>query len=137
MFQNVISKRLPSILGIYNKQMCTQVKLEKTINQITVLGRVGADPQKKGSDDHPMITFSLATHNNYKYDNGDFMQKTDWHKICVFKPLLRDTVLNFLKRGQRVMVMGKISYSEYKDQEGLTRNGTAIIADEIIFFQKS
>jgi len=40
------------------------------INDITLLGRVGADPQKRGSDTHPVITFSLATHTNYKYESG-------------------------------------------------------------------
>ncbi|XP_078041543.1 mitochondrial single stranded DNA-binding protein isoform X4 [Augochlora pura] len=115
MFRNVISKRLSSIIEVHNKQMCTQVKLEKTINQITLLGRIGGDPQRK----------------------GDFVQKTDWHKVCVFKPLLRETVMNYMKRGQRVLVMGKISYTEYKDSEGQTKNGTAVLADDVVFFQKS
>ncbi|XP_078041541.1 mitochondrial single stranded DNA-binding protein isoform X2 [Augochlora pura] len=130
MFRNVISKRLSSIIEVHNKQMCTQVKLEKTINQITLLGRIGGDPQRKGNTEHPMVTFSLATHR-------DFVQKTDWHKVCVFKPLLRETVMNYMKRGQRVLVMGKISYTEYKDSEGQTKNGTAVLADDVVFFQKS
>lgn len=36
------------------------------INTVTLLGRVGADPQKRGSEEHPVVTFSVATHNNYK-----------------------------------------------------------------------
>ncbi|XP_076299013.1 mitochondrial single stranded DNA-binding protein isoform X2 [Lasioglossum baleicum] len=135
MFRNVMSKTMQSILGINCKQMCTDVKLEKTINQITLLGRVGNDPQKKGNDEHPLVTFSLATHSNYKYGNGDFVQRTDWHKVCVFKPMLRETVTNYLKRGQRILVMGKISYGEFKDSEGQTKYSTAVIADEIVFFQ--
>lgn len=66
---------------------------------------------------------------------GDFMQRTDWHRICVFKPSLRDIVMSYLKKGQRVMVTGKISYGEFKDEEGQTKSSTAIIADEVIFFQ--
>ncbi|XP_012137522.1 mitochondrial single stranded DNA-binding protein isoform X2 [Megachile rotundata] len=118
--------------------MCTatdNVKLEKTINQVTLLGRVGIDPQKRGNQEHPVVVFSLATHNNYKYPNGDFMQKTEWHKVCVFKPNLRDAVFNYLKKGQRVLVSGKISYGEFKDEEGITKPSTAVIADEVIFFQ--
>ncbi|XP_076652747.1 mitochondrial single stranded DNA-binding protein isoform X2 [Halictus rubicundus] len=139
MFRNVISKKVQGILGVNCKQMCTEVKLEKTINQITLLGRVGNDPQKKGNDEHPLVTFSLATHSNYKYDSnniaGDFMQKTDWHKVCVFKPMLRETVTNYLKRGQRILVMGRISYGEFKDSDGQAKYSTAVIADEIVFFQ--
>lgn len=66
---------------------------------------------------------------------GDFMQRTDWHKICVFKPNLRDIVYKHLKKGKRTMITGRISYSEFKGADGNTSFSTSIIADEIIFFQ--
>ena len=65
---------------------------------------------------------------------GQFMQRTDWHRICVFKPSLRESVYNFMKKGQRVMVNGRLSYGEVKDDDGNARSTTAIIADEVIFF---
>lgn len=43
------------------------------MNNVTLLGRVGADPQKRGSDERPVVTFSLATHTNYKYETGMFI----------------------------------------------------------------
>ncbi|XP_034191777.1 mitochondrial single stranded DNA-binding protein [Osmia lignaria lignaria] len=138
MFRRVIPRIMQSISAPKSVQMCTiveNVRLEKTINQVTLLGRVGAEPQKRGNQEHPVIIFSLATHSNYKYTNGDFMQKTEWHKICVFKPNLRETVLNYLKKGQRVLVAGKISYGEFKDEEGNPKPSTAVIADDVIFFQ--
>jgi single-strand DNA-binding protein len=110
-------------------------KMEKTINTVSLLGRVGAEPQKRGSDEHPVVTFSLATHNNYKYENGDWAQRTDWHRVVVFKPALREAVSNYLKKGQRAMVQGKITYGEIQDAEGKTRLSTSIIADDVIFFQ--
>lgn len=39
------------------------------INKVTLLGRVGADPQKRGSEEHPVVVFSLATHQNYINNN--------------------------------------------------------------------
>lgn len=138
MFRKVTTKLGQSISTPKNIQLCTtasdNVKLEKTINQVTLLGRVGVDPQRRGNQEHPVVVFSLATHNNYKYPNGDFVQKTEWHRICVFKPNLRDNVFSYLKKGQRVLVSGKISYGEFKDEEGITKPSTAVIADEIIFF---
>lgn len=68
---------------------------------------------------------------------GDFMQRTDWHRICVFKPHLRESVSTYLKKGQRVLVVGKISYGEFKDEQGITKPSTAVIADDVIFFQSS
>ncbi|KAL0112835.1 hypothetical protein PUN28_012242 [Cardiocondyla obscurior] len=109
--------------------------LEKCVNYVTLLGRVGVDPQKRGNLEHPVVIFSLATHTNYKYETGEFMQKTDWHKICVFKPNLRNTVYKYLKKGQRAMISGRISYSEFKDGDGNNVPSTSIIAEDVIFFQ--
>lgn len=106
---------------------------EKTINQVTILGRVGHDPLKKGTDEHPAIVFSVATHNNYRYESGEFIEKTDWHRVVVFRPSLRDLVFSYLKKGQRVYISGKISYGSVTEGT-VTRPTTSIIADDVIFF---
>ncbi|XP_013185627.1 single-stranded DNA-binding protein, mitochondrial [Amyelois transitella] len=110
-------------------------KTEKTINQVTLLGRVGADPQKRGSEEHPVVNFPLATHFSYKYESGDILQRTDWHRVSIFKPGLRDTVYKYLKKGQRVYVTGKLSYGEVKLDDGQVRTASTVVADDIIFFQ--
>ncbi|KAM7359214.1 mitochondrial single stranded DNA-binding protein [Cochliomyia hominivorax] len=112
-------------------------RTEKTINTVTLLGRVGADPQLRGNAQHPVVTFSLATHTNYKYENGDWAQRTEWHRVVVFKPNLRETVMEFLKKGQRAMVQGKITYGEITDQQGNQKPSTSILADDVIFFRES
>ncbi|XP_053970880.1 single-stranded DNA-binding protein, mitochondrial [Hylaeus volcanicus] len=138
MFRRVLPKIIQSMSEVQNMRMCTnmkETKIEKTMNHITLLGRVGNDPQTRGSTDHPVVIFSVATHTNYKYLNGDFIQRTEWHRICVFKPQLRDTVSKYLRKGQRVLVTGKVSYGEFKDEEGQTKPSTAVIADDVVFFQ--
>ena len=105
------------------------------INSVQLLGRVGADPQLKGNTEHPMVVFSLATHTNYRYESGEFMQRTEWHRVICFKPGLRDSILNYLKKGQRVHVTGKITYGEIKDEQGQSKTTTAVQADDVIFFQ--
>ena len=118
------------------------------------MGRVGVDPQKRGSEEHPVVTFSMATHSNYKYvenvllspvshssqtpksfrfESGDWQQRTDWHRIVVFKPALRDSVMQYLRKGQRTVVQGRINYGEITDKDGVQRMTTSIIADDVIF----
>ena len=63
------------------------------------------------------------------------MQRTDWHRICVFEPNLCEIVFTYLKKGQRVLVEGKITYGEFKDEEGTTKTSSSVIADDVIFFQ--
>lgn len=139
MFRKVIPHVLktPAILNNvrFSNNFAETTKMEKTVNQVTLLGRVGAEPQKRGNANHPVVIFSLATHTNYKYETGDIMQKTEWHRVCVFKPSLRDNVSSYLKKGQRVMISGRLSYGEFKDEEGNTKPSTAVIADDVIYFQ--
>lgn len=134
----------------------------QAVNQITLMGRVGGDPQKRGSSEHPVVVFSMATHSNYNYQSGKcknntfsltsfqlllsdndelniitytggILQKTDWHRICVFKPYLREVVYKYMHKGQRVYVTGRLSYGEVKDESGNPHTTTSVIADDVIF----
>lgn len=107
------------------------------MNQVTLLGRVGADPEKRGTEKHPVVTFSIATHTNYQ-KGENLMQQTDWHRIAVFKPYLREAVYRYLTKGQRVMVQGRLGYLERRDPENnsLVMKTASIVADEVIFFNK-
>ncbi|KAL6256058.1 hypothetical protein P5V15_013294 [Pogonomyrmex californicus] len=137
----MVTSQARSLVGCLNsvrffsQEVNETTNIEKTINQVTLLGRIGADPQRRGTSEHPVVIFSIATHTNYKHGTADFMQRTDWHRVCVFNPNLRETVSQYLKKGQRVMINGRISYSEYKDPSGNLVSSTSIIADDVIFFQ--
>ncbi|ODN01411.1 Single-stranded DNA-binding protein, mitochondrial [Orchesella cincta] len=121
-----------------NQQLhASQGRMEKTVNHVNLMGRVGGDPQKRGTQEHPVVVFSVATHSNYNYQTGGVLQKTDWHRICVFKPYLRDSVYKYLNKGQRVYVTGRISYGEIKDESGASHTTTSIIADDVIFISST
>ena len=102
---------------------------ERCVNRVTLIGRVGADAQLKGTVEHPVVTFSLATNSG-----GN---KTEWHKISVFKPGLRPVAEQYVKSGSRVMVEGKISYGHIVDAQGGAVPIASIIADDIIFLTKA
>jgi len=127
-----------SLIGrwLTTKPLPAMNRVEKTMNNVTLLGRVGGDPQKRGTQEHPVVVFSLATHSNYQYDSGDLLQKTDWHRICIFKPFLRESVFRYVTKGQRVLVMGRVTYGEVKDEDGKSHVACSIIADDVIFFNK-
>lgn len=66
---------------------------------------------------------------------GEIAQKTEWHRICIFKPHLRESVFKYAEKGQRVLVEGRIIYGEIKDTDGNARATTSIVADEVIYFR--
>lgn len=100
---------------------------EKTLNKVSLLGRAGGDAQLKGTEEHPVAIFSLATNSN---------QKTEWHKISVFRPGLRETVTEYVKTGSRLLIEGKISYGHIIDRTGASVPTTSIIADDVVFLTK-
>ena len=79
---------------------------EKSINSVTLLGRVGMDPQLRGSEEKPITTFSLATNSTWRNvqmraGEPEWSTKTEWHNVVVFKPGLRESVFNNMSKGQR------------------------------------
>ncbi|XP_062338923.1 single-stranded DNA-binding protein, mitochondrial [Osmerus eperlanus] len=114
--------------------------LERSINRVQLLGRVGQDPVMRQVDGrNPVTIFSMATNEMWRSGEGettptgDVSQKTTWHRVSVFKPGLRDVAYQYVKKGSRVLVEGKLDYGEYVDKNSVRRQATTIIADNIIF----
>lgn len=102
--------------------------VERSLNRVTLIGRAGADAQLKGTLEHPVVIFNVATNTG---------QKTEWHRISVFKPGLRGVAENYVKSGSRLMVEGKLSYGHLIDAQGHATPTTSIIAEDIIFLSKT
>ncbi|KAK2102413.1 Single-stranded DNA-binding protein, mitochondrial [Saguinus oedipus] len=64
---------------------------------------------------------------------SDVSQKTTWHRISVFRPGLRDVAYQYVRKGFRIYVEGKIDYGGYMDKNNVRRQATTIIADNITF----
>ncbi|XP_003220904.1 single-stranded DNA-binding protein, mitochondrial [Anolis sagrei] len=118
----------------------TPLVLERSLNRIQLLGRVGQDPvMRQAEGKNPVTIFSLATNEMWRsgesevFQGGDISQKTTWHRISVFRPGLRDVAYQYVKKGARIFVEGKIDYGEYMDKNNVRRQATTIIADNIIF----
>lgn len=101
------------------------------LNQVTILGRVGSDPSTKGSEDRPVVTFAVATNANIKAAGGDTRTITEWHRICCFQPNLRESASNYMQKGTRVLVTGRLSYGQIVDGNGSVHQTTSIIAGKI------
>lgn len=110
------------MIGI--RQFIRRIGTERSLNRVTLIGRVGNDAQLKGTLEHPVVIFNVATSGN---------QKTEWHRISVFKPGLRQLAESYVKSGSRLMVEGKLSYGHIIDGQGMAVPTTSIIAEDIIF----
>ncbi|KAK3766184.1 hypothetical protein RRG08_025184 [Elysia crispata] len=109
---------------------------ERGMNRVTLIGRVGREPDHRGSEEHPCVVFPLATNLSFKKANGELMTKTDWHRICVFKPGLRDNVGSRIGRGDRVFVEGSISYTRFVDEDNKNNVLTSIVAEDLMILAR-
>lgn len=99
------------------------------MNQVTLIGNVGKDAEfRQFNDGGCAAQFSLATtERGYKLQNGtEVPDHTDWHYIRV-QGKLAEIARDFIKKGMKLAVIGKIRYREYEHQ-GQKRIATEILA---------
>ncbi len=91
--------------------------MSKSVNKIFILGHAGSDPEamvtKNGKS---MSSFSVATNEMYKNDKGVYEENTLWHKVKFFGTVA-DIANQYVKKGSRVFVEGKIDYNKFEPKE--------------------
>ena len=97
------------------------------MNRATLLGHAGRDPEirdlNKGGK---AAVFTLATTEKWKDGDGNPAEATEWHRVVVYGPVVK-AVEAMLKKGDRVMVEGRIATRGFTDREGNDRAVTEIV----------
>lgn len=101
------------------------------INKAILVGNVGGDPEVRTlENDTKVATFSLATSESYKDRNGQRQERTAWHRIVAWRQLA-GIIEQYVHKGSKLYIEGRITYRQYKDKDGNDRNITEIVADEM------
>ncbi|HEX2968996.1 MAG TPA: single-stranded DNA-binding protein [Bacteroidales bacterium] len=104
-------------------------------NRVTLIGNLGQDPEIKTTESGKKVThFTLATSDGFKNAEGQKVTETTWHN-CVAWNGLAETVTKFLKKGREVAVEGRIAYRTYEDKNGVTKNSTEIILNDLVLLR--
>jgi len=102
-----------------------------TINKVILIGRLGAEPEVRyAPSGNPVANFSVATNRSYKDKDGNMVEETEWHRITAWMRLA-EFAKQYLHKGMRVYVEGRLHYRQWQDQNGIQRTTTDIIANEI------
>lgn len=97
------------------------------VNRVTLVGRVGQDPEHKGTGDG-FVTFSLATSQRWRDSgSGESREKTEWHNIVVFNKNAAKYARDYIRKGDEVYVEGRIESREYDGQNGERRKVYEIV----------
>ena len=98
-----------------------------TVNRATLVGHVGRDPEIRVlPNGGRAATFSLATAEKWTDREGRPAEATEWHRVVVYGASV-EIVDTMLRKGDPVMVEGRIATRKYSDREGAERSITEIV----------
>jgi len=96
------------------------------MNNITVAGNIGRDPELKYTPANlAILKFSVA--DTYGKDDN---KKTSWHDIVVFGDQA-ETVAEKISKGVRVVIVGRLQIEAYEKKDGTKGKRVEIVADEV------
>ncbi|MEW5737196.1 MAG: single-stranded DNA-binding protein [Thermodesulfobacteriota bacterium] len=97
-----------------------------SVNKAILIGRLGKDPEARVTTSGvSVVNFTMATSERVKGE-----EKTEWHRIVAFGKLA-DICNQYLTKGKLVYIEGRIQTREWEDKEGIKRQTTEIVANEM------
>lgn len=101
------------------------------INKAILIGNLGSDPEVKYTQSGTAVaTFRVATTERWKGQDGQMQESTEWHRIVAWKRLA-EICGEYLLKGSRVYIEGKIQTRKWQDQNGVDKYTTEIVAREM------
>lgn len=102
--------------------------MAKSINQVVLMGRLVRDPEQRTTTTGKTIaSFSIAVDRGGQDDTADFFNVTAWEK-------LGDLVIQYLAKGRRVLVQGRLRQDSWDDKEtGKKQSRIEVVATDVTF----
>ena len=104
-----------------------------SLNKVTLIGRLGSDPEMKYTKDNTaFVNMSIATSNKFKGKDGEWNEKTEWHRIVVWGKQA-ENCSNYLHKGSNVCVEGSLETRSWDTESGEKKYMTQVKAFSVIF----
>jgi len=105
--------------------------MSRSLNKVMLIGNVGSEPEIRATSGGARVAkLSLATNRSWSDRSGQQQEKTEWHRLTFFGRLV-DIVEQWVKKGDRLYVEGRVEYSQ-TEGEGGTRYWTDIVVNEMV-----
>ncbi|AKH21394.1 single-stranded DNA-binding protein [Sedimenticola thiotaurini] len=102
------------------------------VNKVILVGNVGKDPDVRYMPNgNAVANVTLATSESWKdKTSGETQERTEWHRVVFFRRLA-EIVGEYVKKGSKLYIEGKLQTRKWQDQSGQDRYTTEIVADEM------
>jgi single-strand DNA-binding protein len=106
--------------------------MARGLNKVMLIGNLGGDPDVRSSAGGMTIAkFSLATSSSRKdQQTGNWIEETEWHRVALFGRLA-EVAQQYLRKGSKVYIEGRIKTNKWQDQDGNDRYTTEVIGNEM------
>lgn len=103
------------------------------LNKVMLIGHLGSDPELRYTEGNvPVVTFNVATNESYKDQNGNLVDRTEWHRVVAWRKLA-ELFGEYLKKGSKVYLEGKLQTRQWDDKDGNKRYTTEIVVSDFTF----
>ena len=102
------------------------------MNKVILIGNLGADPEVRYTPDGaPVANFNLATSESWNdRTSGEKQERTEWHRLVVWRKLA-EIAGQYLKKGSKIYVEGKLQTRSWEDQSGQKRYTTEVVVNDM------
>jgi single-strand DNA-binding protein len=135
-FPSTLSSDLCSLISLpslcYPSLLKRSILMAKGVNKVILLGNVGKDPEIRTSAGGMTIaSFSLATAERAKDQQGNWTDKTEWHNLVAFQRTA-EIVRDYVKKGSQLYIEGRIQTRSWDDKEsGQKKYKTEILVNDL------
>ncbi len=99
-----------------------------SVNKVILIGNLGRDPEIRDfANGNQFCTLSVATTVSWIEENGDRLEKTEWHRVAIYNQSLIDIARQQLVKGSKVYVEGQLQTNKYTDRNGIVRYSTQVV----------
>ena len=106
--------------------------MARGVNKVILIGNLGSDPEVRYTPDGtPVANFSLATSESWNDRNtGERQERTEWHRLVLWRKLA-EIASQYLKKGSRIYIEGKLQTRSWDDQSGQKRYTTEVVVNDM------
>ena len=106
--------------------------MARGLNKVLLIGNLGADPEiKYAASGTAIANFNLATTEGRKNASGEWEDVTEWHRVVLFGRQA-ESCKDYLRKGSKVYVEGRIQTRSWDDQNGQRQYRTEIVGNQFL-----
>jgi single-strand DNA-binding protein len=107
------------------------------LNKVMIIGNVGTEPEMRyTANGNPVTTFRIATSRNYTTPEGERKEETEWFSVVTWSRLA-ENCSQFLQKGRRAYVEGRLRTRSWEGPDGQRRFRTEVIANAVLFLDRA